>query len=430
MARRPVTIPGELLETFQSLLIAGRWLLVVAETIVMLLLLITERLGQRAHMALLFLFLYNATSLVVVHRVPIRRLPVIGLLFLDLLFVAAVAHHTGGSQSPFLGQCYLIIFAAAFFYGLAGGVAVGVLSVLITSVLVIQTPAGLWEDVRDLAPYFLMTGAVTGFLVDRLRIWFERYQQSEAHSRERDLQAEATRREMELARSIQEAALPAAPPRVPGLDIAARSTFAREVGGDFYLFVTDGERVGLTIGDVSGKGMSAALTATSIGHLLPWLRPLRDPRRALSELNQELTERLPDQAFVTMTLAQADLMQGRVCLWTAGHPPALLWRHKSAQVVETRVQNPLLGVFPTWEGSAEEWPLEAGDALVLYSDGLIETRNARGEEFDLCRAASLLAQHAHESAEEIVDALTEAMHRWGTPTDDLTILVCRRIPTD
>jgi serine phosphatase RsbU (regulator of sigma subunit) len=147
-------------------------------------------------------------------------------------------------------------------------------------------------------------------------------------------------------------------------------------------------------------------------------------------LNQDLTERLPDQAFVTLTLVLADLSRGRVCVWSAGHPPALLWRAGGAEVVETRVQSPLLGVFPTWEGCAEELPMETGDVLLLYSDGLIETRNARGEEFDLSRAASVLAQHAHESAEEILDALTEAVNRWGTPADDLTILVCRRVPTD
>jgi hypothetical protein len=429
MSHGPRTIPGELLETLHSLLIAGRWLLVAAETIVMLLLLITESLGQQADMALLFLFIYNVISLVIVHRVPIQRVPMTGLLFLDLLFVAAVAYPTGASQSPFLGQCYLIIFAGAMVYGLAGGVTVGTLSVLITSVLVIRDPAGLWEDVRDLAPYFLMTGVVTGLLVDRVRTWFERYQQSEARAREGELQAEATRREMELARSIQEAVLPAAPPRVPGLDIAARSTFAREVGGDFYLFLSDGERVGFAIGDVSGKGMPAALTATSIGHLLPWLQPLRDPCRALSELNRELTDHLPGHAFVTLTLVEADLLQGRVFLWSAGHPPPLLWRQKAAIVMEARVHNPLLGAFPGWEGCAEEWPLEPGDVLVLYSDGLSETRNDRGEEFEHCRAARALAEHAHESAEEILDALTEAVNRWGTPADDLTILICRRVPT-
>jgi hypothetical protein len=205
----------ELLDTFRGLVIGGRWLQVAAESIVSLLLLTSERLDTLAGGALLLLGAYNALSLAVVHRIPVRRVPIIGLLSLDLLFVGIASLETGSSQSPFLGQFYLIIFAAALFYGFAGGAVVGAVSALITTILAIVRPAGLWEDVRDLVPYFLVTGAYTGYLVARVRAWFTQYQESAARERDREIQAEAGRRDLELARSIQAAALPAAPPFTP-----------------------------------------------------------------------------------------------------------------------------------------------------------------------------------------------------------------------
>jgi hypothetical protein len=424
------SIPRELLYSFRSLLIGGRWLLVAAESTMTVLILVSECLSERTVLALLLLTLYNAVSLVVVHRGPLRHLTLSRLLSVDLLFVAIVSHGTGDSQSPFLGQCYLIIFAAALSYGFAGGMAAGVASALITAVLAYLRPAGLWEDIRDLVPYFLLAGAYSGFLMARMQVWFQQYQDGVARERQRELQAEATRREMELARSMQEAALPAAPPPVAGLDLAARSQFAREVGGDFYLFLTDEERVGLVIGDVSGHGIPAALTATSIGHLLPWLRPLEDPRQALDSLNQDLAERLPTDSFVTIMLAEVDRCPGRLRLWNAGHPPALLWRAQEARVVEARSCNPLLGVFPSWDGRPEEWPLLPGDLLALYSDGLVEVRDARGEPFGSARAAEVLARNAGGSADAIAAALIQAAMDWGAQSDDLTVLVCRCVSAE
>lgn len=423
---------GAFRETFRSLLVAGRWLLVAAQTAESLLLL-SRGLTPQGRAILALLFLYNALTLVFVHRAAfVSRKKVLGLLVLDLAFVAAAATATGGSDSPFLGQCFLIIFVAALFYGLRGGVLAGAASALLTGLLVLKNPKGPWSDLRelgDLAPYFLISGALTGYLVDHLHTWFRRFREGEVEARRRDIAAEAGRREMELAWEMQRAALPVAPPCVDGLEIAARSEFAREVGGDFHLFLDDGERRGLVVGDVSGKGIPAALAATSIGHLLPWLRPLRDPHCALADLNRHLTERLPTEAFVTLALVETDLAAGALRLWGAGHPPALCWQARTGRVVEAGAAGgAALGLFPNWSGEAAELVFEAGDVLLLYSDGLIEARNEAGEQFGPERAAAVLAENAAAGPDAVAEALVGHVRAWGALDDDLTIVVCRRLP--
>lgn len=418
------------LDDFQSLVIGSRWLLVAAETIEVLFQFLEHRrmLDPGGDLVLLLLCLYNAVTLVIVHRVPIRRLPMFALVALDLAFVGAAAVVTGAVNSPFLGQCFLIIFIASLFYGFKGGVVMGVLSSVMASLLVLPDPPDLIVHLRELVPFFLVAGVLNGSLVGHLERWFRRYRKSEAQARERDLETQVAMKEMELARSIQLAALPSVPPPIPGLDLACRSEFAQHVGGDFYMFLQNGERVQVVIGDVAGKGIPAALISNSIVHLLPWLNPLADPVAALRNLNQEMNERLPEDAFVTMTLAEISLVVGAVRVWAAGHPPALLWRAREGRVQTMRVFNPILGFFPDWEAHEEQWPFDEGDVLLLYSDGLIETRNADRKQFYMSQAAQALAESAGNSAEAIALHMVEAVNTWGVPTDDLTILVCKRVP--
>jgi hypothetical protein len=424
----PRTERQSLLDTFQVPVIGGRWLLVAAATIESVLFLVTGPPPGTGLLTLGLLFVYNVISLVVVHRVPVRRVPVPGLLALDLGFVAAVAYQTGGTASPFLGQCFLIIFAAALFYGFWGGLAIGAVSVVI-AVSVSGTTAGdAGRELRTFIPYFLIGGGFAGYLTERIRTWFRRYRESSRQARARELEAQIAEREMVLARQMQRAALPPNPPAMPGLDMAVRSRQARHVSGDFYLFIPDQHRIAVVIGDVSGKGFPAALISTTIGHLLPWFRPLRDPKAALLNLNRDLQERLPVDAFVSLILADLDVEAECLRLWTAGHPPALLWRAAEGRVVEAAVHNPILGIFPTWEACPEDLPLRAGDMLALYTDGLIEVRNEAGEMFETRRADEVLAANAHRSAAEVAQALVDAAAEWGELTDDLTVLVCKRVP--
>jgi hypothetical protein len=419
--------PESLLESFQGLLIGGRWLLVGAELVQILLLLGTVSFDRPWLLSLALLFLHNAVSLCVLHRVPIRRVPVLGILSLDLVFVAVLAQQTGGPRSPFLGQCYLIIFAAALFYGIEGGLLVALISSLVAAALVAVGPVGRWDDLRGLVPYFVLAGCFTGYLVGRLQTTVRMYRESLAAASERKIQERVAQRELTVARLIQKAVLPGGPPQAPGLAIAVRSQPASQVGGDFHLFLSENDRTGLVIGDASGKGIPAALIATSVAHLLPWLAPLEDPRRALSALNRDLLDHLPTDAFVTLTLAEVDPSANCLRLFTAGHPPALICRPDAA-VVESSLHNQLLGIFPSWHCEPEEHVFEPGDVLALYSDGLVEARGAGGEMFGAARVMEALARSAPLSVEEIADSLLRAANEWGPPTDDLTLIICKRLP--
>ncbi|HEU4752152.1 MAG TPA: PP2C family protein-serine/threonine phosphatase, partial [Armatimonadota bacterium] len=270
--------------------------------------------------------------------------------------------------------------------------------------------------------------AFAGFLSERLRLWHRRYQAGRDEARERELEDRIAEREFQLARAMQRAAMPSVPPAIPGLELAVRSRFARQVSGDFYMFLPDEKSVGVIIGDVSGKGLPAALVSTSIGHLLPWLHPLRSPGNALKNLNRDLLDRLPTESFVSLTLINLDLARGCVTLWNCGHPPPLLWRAREQRLVEGTLFNPVLGIFAGWEGHPERWDCEPGDVLLLCTDGLLEVRNADGEQFEAQRAGATLAEHAALPAEEIADALLRAAESWGTLTDDVTLVVCKRVP--
>src|SRR5262245_228083 len=136
--------PQDLLDTFRKLLLGGRWLLLAAQVAETLLLLSSAPAYPSAPLILGLVLLYSAVSLAIVHLLPIRKVPVLLLLALDLGAVGAAAYCTGGSDSPFLGQCYLIIFAAALVYALAGGVGAALVSAALTVLLAFQGPSPAW----------------------------------------------------------------------------------------------------------------------------------------------------------------------------------------------------------------------------------------------------------------------------------------------
>jgi PAS domain S-box-containing protein len=234
--------------------------------------------------------------------------------------------------------------------------------------------------------------------------------------------------DLDIAHAIQRAALPVAAPSLPGWDIALRYEFAHEVGGDFCIFVEDEQRLNVVVGDVSGKGVPAALTSTSITHLLPWLLSTHSPHAALVDLNKDLKALLPTEEFATLVVAEVNPVSRRVSLWNAGHPAAIRWSARTARISRSRVGNPLLGVLAEWDGSAESWSLEDGDVIVLCTDGNLEARGADEVQFGLDQCAGVIAGNASLSAAGIAEALLEEVHLWGELGDDVTIVVLKCLP--
>ena len=240
--------------------------------------------------------------------------------------------------------------------------------------------------------------------------------------------------ELDLARQIQESILPRtypAFPERPEFDLFARTTPAREVGGDFYdFFFVDDTHLGMVVGDVSGKGVPAALFMTVSRTLIKnsALHHL-DPVEVLNEVNSQI---MPDNEmcmFVTVFYAVYDLETGRLNFANAGHPSPLL-RRASGQVEQLpALGGKVLGVMPDMCITPGEVFLQKDDVILVFTDGLDEAINQYKQMFTIERARQWLAEAMITEAPDMLDNLTK-FHKSFTGDveqfDDLTLLLFRR----
>jgi serine phosphatase RsbU (regulator of sigma subunit) len=239
---------------------------------------------------------------------------------------------------------------------------------------------------------------------------------------------------LELASAIQRDLMPRVPNDLAGWDLHGWYGPAEKTAGDFYDFVRvkDG-RLALVVGDVTGHGIGPALiTATAQASLRSYLRMISDPGEVVTMLNQDLCERVEDGRFLTLFLALLR-QDGKVDALNGGHALPFVWRRSSGKIETIGVGGPALGMIADERYSAHPpLHLEAGDVLVVYSDGLIEARDPE-EKDDLLGeegAKQVLAQIAArgDDAQAIALALVEAAmtKSRGQREDDLTVVVARR----
>ena len=260
-------------------------------------------------------------------------------------------------------------------------------------------------------------------------------QMAEGLERARGLEQQRVRveNELELARRIQERLLPAAPPDVPGLEIAGASEPAREVGGDYFdHLVLEGGRVLLVIADVSGKGVPAALLMSAFrAGVMSQEGALAQPELLAERLNAFLHRSLESGRFVTAFFALLDPGTGAMQYVNAGHNPALLLRADGS--VEWLTQGGLiLGIMPSSAYSRGETRLTAGDLFVLYTDGVTEGANAANEQFGeerlVAAARRLTGTPCREAALALVREVRAFEGETG-PADDITVLMARISPS-
>ena len=237
--------------------------------------------------------------------------------------------------------------------------------------------------------------------------------------------------ELNTARDIQRRLLPKIPPEIAGYDIAGRSEAARMVGGDYFDFLSGSDSLlGVCLADVSGKGISAALVmaavqATVRSQSLTGL-PIADQTANANRLLYDSTE---SDKFVTMFYSQLDPDAGALRYTNAGHnPPAIFSAGPTPALLEAG--GPVLGVLPKMpfsEGTAE---LNAGDMLVVYSDGISEAMNLADEEYGEERLYDLINANREASAAELVDLVFNAVKEFcgeAPQTDDMSLVVVRRL---
>jgi serine phosphatase RsbU (regulator of sigma subunit) len=247
-------------------------------------------------------------------------------------------------------------------------------------------------------------------------------------------ETERMKHELQIARRIQLASLPQSTPLLADLELAGVSLPAREVGGDFFDFLAAGKnRVTVVVGDVSGKGTSAALYMAKVQGILRSLQSFNlPPSEMFARANTLLRSDLERNSFVTAVSAAFDADTGRLVLARAGHLPVYKLDAAAGEVVRLAPRGLGLGLEDDGKFSSriEERAvtMQRGDLFLFVTDGVTETRNQAGEEFGEERLKAFLRRVAALGAPEVRDALVEEMETFCAgreADDDRTIVVVR-----
>ena len=254
----------------------------------------------------------------------------------------------------------------------------------------------------------------------------------EAQRRAANEKAEAERRiarELQIARDVQARLFPQCAPPLRTLDYAGVCIQARHVGGDYYDFLSLGAaEVGLLIGDISGKGIAAALLMANLqANLRSQLAIARQqPELFLKTVNQIFFDNTADSAYSTIFFAEYCDDSQTLRYANCGHLAGLLLRPGGA-VEELQPTGTVLGLFRNWDGHTGSCQLAPGDVLALYTDGVTEACNAEREEFGPHGLLAALGRHAHLSANETVNAVLGEVQQYspGEQEDDITLIIAK-----
>lgn len=247
-------------------------------------------------------------------------------------------------------------------------------------------------------------------------------------------QEQRMRQELTIAKQVQESFLPVQLPSFQGLDVYARCVPANETGGDYYDFITlDESRLGIIIGDVSGKGIQAAFFMTFIKGVLHALTgSTRSTKEVLTLANHHFNRNASKGMFITLIYGILDLSNREFRFTRAGHNPLLLLRKGEMQVRELRAKG--LGVGMSGQEEFDRWTqeetvrLQTGDLLILHTDGIVEARRPDGDIFGEKRYYNLLLRLNELPAREIIARVfeqVEAFTRLEAQSDDMTMIVVR-----
>jgi sigma-B regulation protein RsbU (phosphoserine phosphatase) len=245
--------------------------------------------------------------------------------------------------------------------------------------------------------------------------------------------------ELDIAREVQRRLFPQSAPKVPGLDLYGVCKAASSVSGDYYDFLKlDEFRVGLVLGDVSGKGISAALLMAAIQSALraqfydglaggqnSTLTQI-STAQVVDRLNRQLYANTPLEKYVTFFFAIYDARTRQLSYTNAGHLPPILFRN--GRVDYLRTGGTVVGLFPAMKYEVGEVQLEPHDLLLAYTDGITEPENTFGEEFGESRLLEVAKRQLNASPEVLAETIYKSVEEWtGSPElqDDMTLLVAR-----
>ena len=247
--------------------------------------------------------------------------------------------------------------------------------------------------------------------------------------------------ELRIARQIQMSLLPRGPVDAAGLGVTALCVPAREVGGDYYdFFHLPGERLGMLIADVAGKGTSAALYMAELKGLVLALSQSHDsPRALLMEVNRIISENLDSRSFITMTYAVIDRKRGFMTYCRAGHTPLIFLPGPSSSAPRgAQILTPdgmvvglrIPGASEKFDELLEEQriDLNVGDVVVLYTDGISEAMNADSDLFGEARLSEIVEEHGHLGSAELRERILREIESFvgdADQHDDMTMILLK-----
>ena len=337
---------------------------------------------------------------------------------------------------------------------LMGGLAAGLLVIEFVSLFwsirltrtITRSIHDLYEATRQVAAgNFSHRAPLRGFdqltdLAASFNTMTDRIQQSIVHLKEK----ERIEAELEIARRVQLELFPKKLPNLSSLELAGVCLPSRFVSGDYYDCVPLGNQwTAIVLGDVSGKGIGAALVmATLQAALHAQLRfaggspmnadgdELPSTARLTERLSEQLYEHTPGEKYATLFCSLYDEHSGRLVYTNAGHLPPILVRGGSAAALET--SGMVVGLMPIFSYEQQIVQLQDDDLLAIFSDGVTEAENAAGEQFEATRLTELLVGNSRLPLEELLQTVTARLTAWihvPEARDDITIVLARKRPT-
>lgn len=292
-------------------------------------------------------------------------------------------------------------------------VSIGVIILLFMACILLFLVYGIWIDMA--CPGVMLFGVYLIITVNRYV--------GEIKIRER------IQKELAVAASIQKCFLPAQVPAVEGLEIAVDMKTAKEVGGDLYDFIKlDGNKFGIMIGDVSGKGVPASLFMARIETLFKvYSKTEAKPSDVLSKLNKELAQDERSGLFTTLVYAVFDTKTKKLIFSDAGHQPMMTVQKGKAEKLSSD-DGMALGIMEDATFSDKEIKLAKGDIVVIYTDGISEARDTKANEFGFERLMTLIEHSNHLSAQALLRLIIDEVRQFqgkAVQHDDMTIIVIK-----
>ena len=244
------------------------------------------------------------------------------------------------------------------------------------------------------------------------------------------LEKELLEEQLKTARAVQSRLLPDAPPRREGYDIAGLCLPTYAIGGDYYDYIRlSDQRLGITIADVSGHGVAAALVMAAFRAILrSQARRKSDPVRVVSTLNRRLPDISAQAHFVSAIYGVLDPQTHSYTYVNCGHPRPLLF-HANGSIESLSVAGVALGIFDHAAFRASEICLEPGDVLLLYTDGVVEIQDRAGKAYTTQALVEAVMPHLHRTAAELVQVIVRATSEFtgsAVYEDDYSLVIIKR----